>query len=68
MYTWEIDDTMKSYNYRLPSSIYINICDSSPQIIFIERLNDSEFKIVAKEKDGSIREWVFSVFCDTNKC
>lgn len=65
MYTWEIDDTMRSHNFNLPSSVYINICDSSPQINYIERLDDLKYKIVVVENNTSIREWVFSIFCDT---
>lgn len=65
MYTWEIDDTMRSYNFNLPSSVYINICDSSPQINYIERLDDLKYKIVVVENNTSTREWVFSIFCDT---
>lgn len=65
MYTWEIDDIIKKYNYNLPSSIYINICNTSPQIIHIKKVNDTEFKLVIKDSNDSIRWWVFSIFRDT---
>lgn len=65
MYSWEIDNTIKKYNYNLPSSVYVDIINTSPQIIYIKRINDKEFKLVTKDSDDSVREWVFSVFRDT---
>jgi len=32
MYSWEITQTMEQYNYNLPSNIYIDITENSPQI------------------------------------
>lgn len=32
MYSWEITQTMKNYNYCLPSHVYLNMADNSPQI------------------------------------
>ena len=65
MYSWEIDNTIKKYNHSLPSSVYVDIINTSPQIIYIKRINDKEFKLVTKDSDDSVREWVFSVFRDT---
>lgn len=65
MYNWEIDNTLKKYNYDIPSSIYLDICKSSPQITFVKRLNDREFKLVCKDTDATTREWIFSVYRDT---
>ena len=65
MYSWEIDNTIKKYNHNLQSSVYVDIINTSPQIIYIKRINDKEFKLVTKDSDDSVREWVFSVFRDT---
>ena len=65
MYTWEIDDIMKKYNYNIPSSIYIKLCKSSPQINYISRIDDSKYKITVVDDNNTSREWVFSIFCDT---
>ena len=68
MYTWEINDIMKFYNYNLPSSVYLDICKSSPQIMYITAHDGNPFKIVCKEQndDGSYYypEWSFSVYYD----
>lgn len=32
MYSWEITNIMERYNYNLPSNIYLDITDTSPQI------------------------------------
>lgn len=65
MYSWEIDNIINKYNHNLPSSVYVDIINTSPQIIYIKRINDKEFKLVTKDSDDSVREWVFSVFRDT---
>ena len=66
MFTWEIDNLMKKYQYNLPSSAYLEICKTSPQIIFIKREYDNQFKIVTKEDDNSSTEWEFGVYRDTD--
>lgn len=66
MYSWEINDIIKKYNNNIPSSVYMEICDSSPQIIFIKREYDNNFKIVTKEEDQSYNEWKFGVYNDNN--
>ena len=47
MYSWEIDNTVRQYNYRLPSSVYLEICRTSPQLIYIGRQYEGNIKIVA---------------------
>lgn len=32
MYTWEIQQTLEKHNYDLPSKVYGDICETSPQI------------------------------------
>lgn len=32
MYSWEITQVMKDYEYRLPSHVYLYITESSPQV------------------------------------
>lgn len=36
MYSYEIDQTLKSKNYNIDSKTYIHICQSSPQIVHIK--------------------------------
>lgn len=36
MYSYEIDNILKSKNYNIDSNMYMNICSASPQIIRIE--------------------------------
>lgn len=36
MYSYEIDELMKIYNYSLLSHQYLHICKTSPQINYIE--------------------------------
>lgn len=66
MYSWEIDKIIKEHNYNLPSSTYINICNSSPQLIYIGQY-DNGIKIVAKdtfEDHTEYPEWVVKVYPD----
>ena len=65
MYSWEIDKTIREYNYKLPSSVYLNICRTSPQLIYIGRQYEGNIKLVAKEEqDGIIKypEWIVDVY------
>ena len=32
MYSWEITQTMEHYEYNLPSNVYLEITNNSPQI------------------------------------
>ena len=64
MYSWEIDKIIKEHNYNLPSSIYINICNTSPQLIYIG-VYGNNIKIVAKEDYGDhieYPEWIVKVY------
>lgn len=36
MYTWEIENKLKEFNYDLPSNIYLQICNTSSQITSIK--------------------------------
>ena len=68
MYSWEIGNTLAKYNYNIPASVYINICRTSPQIIFIKRLYDNRYKLVTKDKKENgvyeYPEWELSVYPD----
>ena len=64
MYSWEIDKIIKEHNYNLPSSVYINICNTSPQLIYIG-VYENKIKIVAKEDYGDhieYPEWIVKVY------
>lgn len=61
MFTYEIDNILKSYNYNIPSSVYINICRTSPQIWVIKREWDGRYYI--QTKDGNeYHDWTISVY------
>lgn len=50
MYSWEIDQKMKEYNYNIPSFLYIDIISNSPQITYIKyNLYDNSFEIWTNE-------------------
>ena len=36
MYSYEIDQILKSQNYSIDSKTYLNICNTSPQIIRVK--------------------------------
>jgi hypothetical protein len=36
MYSYEIDQTIKSHNYNIDSETYIDICSTSPQIFHLK--------------------------------
>ena len=68
MYSWEIDKTIREHDYKLPSSIYLNICRTSPQLIYIGIQYEGNIKLVAKEEqDGIIEypEWIVDVYPDS---
>lgn len=43
MYSYEIDQTLKSHNYTIDADTYIEICKTSPQIFHL-RYNQGENK------------------------
>ena len=50
MYSWEIDQKMKEYNYNIPSFLYIDIISNSPQIKYIKyNPYDNSFEIWTNE-------------------
>lgn len=58
MYSNEINQVMEQHNYSIPSSIYFNICDSSPQIDHI-KYSPYDDKIEMWAIDGGY--WKFGV-------
>lgn len=59
MYTYEIDNIMRKYNYTLPSYLYLQICNTSPQISYVGyNAYDSSYKI--STYDGGY--WKFNVY------
>lgn len=61
MYSHEIDDVMRNNNYKIPSSLYMNICKNSPQINGIERKNDSQYCIYTNDNYN----WLFELYNDS---
>jgi len=60
MYSWEISHTMEEYNYNLPSNIYLDMTQNSPQIsIVIYNPNNNRFEIW--DYEGGY--WSFEVYC-----
>ena len=59
MYSYEIDSTMKQFNYTLPSYLYLQITDTSPQISSIKYSPyDGMYELCTD--DGG--HWIFSVY------
>ena len=59
MYSWEIDQKMKEYDYNIPSFLYIDIISNSPQIRHIKyNPYDNYFEIWTDEGDY----WKFKVY------
>lgn len=58
MFSYEISDIVKKYNYCIPSSVYIRIIQTSPQInhVLYNPYND---KFNMWDKDGTY--WEYSV-------
>ena len=68
MYSWEIDKTIREHNYKLPSSVYLDICRTSPQLIYIGRQYEGNIKLVVKEEYDGITEypeWTVDVYPDS---
>lgn len=61
MYSYEIDNIMHNNNYKISSSLYIDICRNSPQIIYVGRKSDTDYYIATN--DGY--NWLFELYCDT---
>lgn len=61
MYSWEIDNLIKAYNYYLPSSEYEKIIDlkNNPQIRYVH-YNTYENKFYIETADGY--SWVIRVY------
>ena len=48
MYSYEIKNIMKKYNYNLPSDVYLKICFSSNQISNV-KYNNNVYEIWTKD-------------------
>ena len=61
MYSWEITNTMEAFNYSLPSNVYLDLTQNSPQInrIMFSAGND-QFEIW--DDEGGY--WMFKVYYD----
>ena len=61
MYSYEIDELIKKYNYNIPSSVYIKISNvrSNPQIDHVE-YNAWSNNFIMWTNDGY--SWTFSVY------
>ena len=58
MYSWEISNLMEQYQHNLPSCVYLDMTENSPQIEQITYLpNYNLFEV--KDDEGSC--WVFEV-------
>lgn len=50
MYSWEITQVMEQYNYDLPSKIYLDMTENSPQINHVSySAYNNSFEIWDKE-------------------
>ena len=61
MYDFEIDNTMKKFNYNIPNEEYIKICDS-PQIIRISYSAYGDYYEIRTSNDGY---WKFKVYLNS---
>ena len=59
MYSWEIAKTMEYYNYNLPSKVYLDITENSPQINKVI-YNTYSRKFEISDNEGS--HWNFEVY------
>lgn len=59
MYSWEITKTMSSYDYNLPSNVYLDITDHSPQIDHV-MYNAWDNSLEMWDKEGN--HWGFTVY------
>lgn len=64
MYSYEIDQTIKSHNYNINSETYFYICNTSPQISRVEYdPYNNKFEIVTTDNYF----WKFAVHKEENK-
>ena len=59
MYSWEITKTMEYYGYNLPSNIYLDITEHSPQINHVT-YSAWNGRMEMWDKEGEY--WNFSVY------
>jgi len=61
MYSWEIMQTMEQYYYNLPSKVYLDITEHSPQINHVAyNAGNNRFEIWDREGN----HWNFGVYYD----
>jgi len=65
MYSWEIVKTMEKYNYNLPSNVYLDMTEKSPQIIRVT-YNACNNRFEIQDNEGSY--WQFEVHYEAAKC
>jgi len=58
MYSWEIAQTMEKFNYDLPSYVYLDMTDNSPQINRV-MFNAGSNQFEVWDQEGSY--WSFQV-------
>ena len=64
MYSYEIDQTIKSQNYNIKSDIYLNICNTSPQISRVKYdPYDNKYEILTDDN----YYWKISVYRKENR-
>ena len=62
MYSWEISNLMEHYNHNLPSNVYLDMTNNSPQIRQVTYLAyNNRFEV--KDDEGTC--WVFEVHLKT---
>ena len=62
MYSWEITKTMQHYDYCLPSYVYLDMTENSPQLNRISFINTSNPRFEMWDEEGEY--WNFSVYHD----
>lgn len=61
MYSWEITQIMQRYDYHLPSNVYLDITNHSPQINHVT-YNAGDNRLEMWDKEGEY--WKFAVYFD----
>ena len=59
MYSWEITQIMERYNYNLPSQVYLDVTQNSPQINRVS-FNPGNNRFEIWDKEGCY--WNFEVY------
>ena len=59
MYSWEITQLMERHSYNLPSYVYLNVTENSPQIKGVT-YNTYSNRFEMWDQEGE--SWIFEVF------